>query len=78
MDQYADARAEVEPLSGKGLSHLEIQKLLYFADCIDPSFKLAYSQGSYGPYSDRARDLLLGVEGSFVSGFGDGADRSST
>ncbi|QLL08857.1 type II toxin-antitoxin system antitoxin DNA ADP-ribosyl glycohydrolase DarG [Mycobacterium vicinigordonae] len=75
MDQYAEARAEVEPLSGKGLSHLEIQKLLYFADCVDPSLKLAYSQGRYGPYSDRARHLVLDMEGNFVSGFGDGADR---
>lgn len=75
MDQYAEARAEVEPLSGDGLSHLEIQKLLYFADCVDPSLKLAYAQGKYGPYSDRARHLLIAMEGNFVSGFGDGADK---
>lgn len=75
MDQYAAARAEVEPLSGEGLSHLEIQKLLYFADTVDPSLKLAFSQGKYGPYSDRARHLLLGMEGNFVSGYGDGTDR---
>lgn len=75
MEQYAQARAEVEPLSGRGLSHLELQKLLYFADWVDPSLKLSYAQGSYGPYSDRARHVLLGMEGSFVSGFGDGADK---
>jgi len=75
MNRYADAHAEVEPHSGKGLSHLEIQKLLYFADTVYPSLNFQFSQGRYGPYSDRARHLLIEMEGAFISGFGDGNDR---
>jgi O-acetyl-ADP-ribose deacetylase (regulator of RNase III) len=75
MHRYADAHARVEPHSGKGLSHLEIQKLLFFADVVEPSLRFSFSPGRYGPYSDRARRLLGGIEGSYVSGFGDGSDR---
>jgi O-acetyl-ADP-ribose deacetylase (regulator of RNase III) len=75
MHRYAAAHGEIEPLSGNGLSHLEIQKLLYFANSVDPSLRLSFSQGRYGPYSDRARHLLVDMEGTFISGFGDGTDK---
>jgi O-acetyl-ADP-ribose deacetylase (regulator of RNase III) len=75
MNRYGEAHAEVEPHSGKGLSHLEVQKLLYFADSVDPSLNFQFSPGRYGPYSDRARHLLVEMEGAFITGFGDGNDK---
>lgn len=53
-------------------SHLEIQKLLYFANLAVPALKLDFSRGNYGPYSDAVRRLIQEMEGSFVEGFGDG------
>jgi O-acetyl-ADP-ribose deacetylase (regulator of RNase III) len=53
-------------------SHLEIQKLLYFANLAVPALELDFSRGNYGPYSDAVRRLIQDMEGSFVEGFGDG------
>lgn len=53
-------------------SHLEIQKLLYFANIAVPALKLDFSRGNYGPYSDAVRRLVQDMEGSFLAGFGDG------
>lgn len=53
-------------------SHLEIQKLLYFATLAVPRLRLNFTRGTYGPYSDAVRRLIQEMEGSFLDGFGDG------
>lgn len=51
-----------------GISHLEIQKLMYFANEADPDLALDFTPGRYGPYSERVRHLLQGMEGAFTVG----------
>jgi O-acetyl-ADP-ribose deacetylase (regulator of RNase III) len=75
MDQYFEGKSAIEPLSERSLSHLELQKLAYFADFFDPSLKLSFAPGRYGPYSDTLRKVVRDMEGSMLSGFGDGADK---
>ena len=74
---YVDQRQQAEPWEDpEGASHLEIQKLMYFANYLQPDLKLEFAQGRYGPYSERVRHLIQGMEGSFLTGFGDGADKA--
>ncbi|WP_100464615.1 type II toxin-antitoxin system antitoxin DNA ADP-ribosyl glycohydrolase DarG [Mycobacteroides abscessus] len=75
VDQYVSVRSAVDPLAGTGASHLEIQKLLYFASKALPIPNMAFTQGKYGPYSDSVRHMLQEMEGGFTCGFGDGDDR---
>ena len=71
--QYVHKRLAVEPWEApQGASHLEIQKLMYFAQLVMPSLKLRFERGIYGPYSDQVRHLIQEMEGAFLSGFGDG------
>ncbi|MGW4115022.1 type II toxin-antitoxin system antitoxin DNA ADP-ribosyl glycohydrolase DarG [Actinosynnema sp. NPDC004786] len=73
IENYARARQSVEPWeSFTGASHLEIQKLTYFAQLFLPQFNLKFEQGRYGPYSERTRHLVQEMEGTFLRGFGDG------
>lgn len=53
-------------------SHLEIQKLLYFAGVAVPNLGLRFDQGTYGPYSDAVRHEVQEMEGTHLIGFGDG------
>jgi O-acetyl-ADP-ribose deacetylase (regulator of RNase III) len=57
---------------------LEIHKLMYFMQEAGEPLKLRYVQGPYGPYAENLRHLLLAVDGHFISGFSDGADRPDT
>lgn len=75
MDQYVTARAAADPLAGKGTSHLEVQKLLYFANNVRPIARMKFAQNKYGPYSDQVRHMLKDLEGGFTAGYGDGDDR---
>lgn len=77
MSGYARKREQIEPWDdARGVSHLEIQKLMYFADIIDPTLRLDFSQGRYGPYSDKVRIVLQEMEGRYVDGFGDGTGKA--
>ncbi|HEY5883024.1 MAG TPA: hypothetical protein VIU11_29245 [Nakamurella sp.] len=74
IESYDASRAITEPWSGgQGVSALEIQKLMYFANLVAPSLKLKFSQGKYGPYSEQVRHQIQDMEGSFLRGYGDGA-----
>jgi O-acetyl-ADP-ribose deacetylase (regulator of RNase III) len=74
LQSYVARRAAVEPWEDhRGASHLEIQKLMYFANEIEPNLRLAFSQGRYGPYSERVRHLIQEMEGSLLEGHGDGS-----
>jgi O-acetyl-ADP-ribose deacetylase (regulator of RNase III) len=71
--RYLDQRRAMEPWEDPaGVSHLEIQKLMYFANDAEPTLRLDFAPSRYGPYSERVRHLLQGMEGSFTSGLGDG------
>jgi len=73
---YVERRHAIEPWEDlNGASALEIQKLMYFASIKEPKLGLRFVQGSYGPYSEQVRHLLQGMEGTFLSGYGDGSDR---
>ncbi|MGB8405906.1 MAG: macro domain-containing protein [Mycobacterium sp.] len=74
--RYMIRRGALEPWEdAAGASHLEIQKLMYFADVAEPSLNLSFVPGRYGPYSEKVRHLLQGMEGAYTTGFGDGSGR---
>jgi O-acetyl-ADP-ribose deacetylase (regulator of RNase III) len=54
---------------------LEVHKLAYFMQAVGEPLRLRYTKGQYGPYSENLRHVLLHVEGYFISGYADGADR---
>ncbi|SKT52102.1 RNase III inhibitor [Mycobacteroides abscessus subsp. abscessus] len=75
--RYLQLRRAVEPWEDSaGVSHLEIQKLMYFAGTVEPRLALAFEPGIYGPYSEKVRHLLLGMEGAYTQGFGDGTAKA--
>ncbi len=57
------------------VSLLEVHKLLYFAQEAGENLKLRYRKAPYGPYAENLRHALIEIEGYFVTGYGDGADR---
>jgi O-acetyl-ADP-ribose deacetylase (regulator of RNase III) len=72
--RYVQQRRAIEPWEDPaGVSHLEIQKLMYFADDAEPDLALDFTPGRYGPYSERVRHLLQSMEGTFTIGLGDGS-----
>jgi O-acetyl-ADP-ribose deacetylase (regulator of RNase III) len=74
MRRYLQQRQAMEPWEDPaGVSHLEIQKLMYFADGAEPSLALDFTPGRYGPYSERVRHQLQSMEGAFTIGLGDGS-----
>lgn len=76
LRKYVSQRQATEPWEDpRGASHLEIQKLMYFADYFEPKLGLEFSPGRYGPYSERVRHLVQSMEGGYLQGFGDGSDR---
>ncbi|MGV0050908.1 type II toxin-antitoxin system antitoxin DNA ADP-ribosyl glycohydrolase DarG [Mycobacterium colombiense] len=71
--RYLQQRRALEPWEDPaGVSHLEIQKLMYFANDAEPSLALDFTPGRYGPYSELVRHQLQGMEGTFTVGLGDG------
>jgi O-acetyl-ADP-ribose deacetylase (regulator of RNase III) len=73
LESYVARRAAVEPWEDQhGASHLEIQKLMYFANELEPRLQLDFQPGRYGPYSDKVRHLIQEMEGTFLQGHGDG------
>jgi O-acetyl-ADP-ribose deacetylase (regulator of RNase III) len=71
--RYLEQRRAMEPWEDPaGVSHLEIQKLMYFANAAEPGLDLAFAPSRYGPYSERVRHLLQVMEGGFTVGLGDG------
>lgn len=73
MLRYLHKRRATEPWEDPtGVSHLEIQKLMYFANSVEPALSLGFQPERYGPYSEKVRHLLIGMEGAYTTGFGDG------
>lgn len=76
MLAYSKRRQAIEPWEDVlGASHLEIQKLMYFASRMVPKMQLRFVRGQYGPYSDVVRIMLQEMEGCYLHGFGDGNDK---
>ncbi|WP_201408622.1 type II toxin-antitoxin system antitoxin DNA ADP-ribosyl glycohydrolase DarG [Mycobacterium paraintracellulare] len=77
MRRYLHRRRAAEPWEDPaGVSHLEIQKLMYFSNTVEPGLALEFEPGRYGPYSEKVRHLLLGMEGAYTTGFGDGTAKA--
>jgi O-acetyl-ADP-ribose deacetylase (regulator of RNase III) len=54
---------------------LEIHKLMYFMQESGQPLKLNYTTGLYGPYAENLRHVLTHIEGHFIVGYGDAADK---
>lgn len=54
---------------------LEVHKLMYFMQAAGEDLRLRYEKGPYGPYAENLRHVLNHIEGHFISGYGDAADR---
>ncbi|MEO7454328.1 MAG: macro domain-containing protein [Fimbriimonadales bacterium] len=64
MDSYSELAFEA--------THLEAQKLMYFMEAAGESFKEHFAKGEYGPYDQGMRHALVGMEGHYLRGFGEG------
>jgi O-acetyl-ADP-ribose deacetylase (regulator of RNase III) len=60
------------------VSLMEIHKLMYFMQESGEGLKLQFQKGPYGPYAENLRHVLSRIEGHFISGYGDAADRPNT
>jgi uncharacterized protein YwgA len=54
---------------------LEVHKLMYFMQEAGEPLRLNYQKAAYGPYAENLRHVLSHIEGHFISGYGDAADR---
>lgn len=54
---------------------LEIHKLMYFMQESGQDLRLKYTKGLYGPYAENLRHVLTHIEGHFIIGYGDAADK---
>lgn len=57
------------------VSLLEIHKLMYFMQVAGEPLKLKFRKGAYGPYAENLRHVLIQLEGHYISGYGDAADK---
>jgi O-acetyl-ADP-ribose deacetylase (regulator of RNase III) len=67
LTRYSERALEV--------SHVEVQKLLYFLQAAGEPLRLKYTKAHYGPYADNLRQALCRLEGHYLVGFGDGSAR---
>jgi O-acetyl-ADP-ribose deacetylase (regulator of RNase III) len=57
------------------VSLLEIHKLMYFMQEAGEPLNLKYEKALYGPYARNLRHVLNVIEGHFITGYGDAADK---
>lgn len=53
------------------LSHLEVQKLMYFFELTGETRSLNFEHQKFGPYSDKLRHVLNSIDGYYIDGFKD-------
>lgn len=70
MGQYA--------VVGYSLTLLEVQKLMYFLQEAGEDLKMPFAKAAYGPYADTLRHVLDKMDGHFIRGWGDGANKPET
>lgn len=56
-------------------SLLEVQKIAYFLQEVGEPLKLKYQKWTYGPYADNLRHVLAELDGHYLTGWGDGANK---
>lgn len=61
-------------LMDPAISLLEVHKLMYFAQEAGEPLRLKYVKAPYGPYAENLRHVLRAIEGTMLSGYGDGGD----
>jgi len=57
------------------VSLLEIHKLMYLTQEAGEHLRLKFEKGTYGPYATNLRHVLSLIEGHFITGYGDAADK---
>lgn len=57
------------------VSLLEIHKLMYLMQEAGEPLRLKFEKGLYGPYAKNLRHVLNELEGHFLTGYGDAADK---
>lgn len=57
------------------VSLLEVHKLAYFMEEAGEPLRLSYVKARYGPYAEKLRHVFRHIEGYFITGYADGADR---
>lgn len=65
-------------VAGYGMTLLEVQKLLYFLQEAGEDLKMPFAKAAYGPYADTLRHVLDKMDGHFIRGWGDGANKPET
>jgi len=68
MKRYVDAL--LDPF----VSLLEIHKLMYFLQEAGQPLRLKYEPMKYGPFATNLRQVLIKIEGHYLTGYGDGFD----
>jgi O-acetyl-ADP-ribose deacetylase (regulator of RNase III) len=53
---------------------LEIHKLMYFLQESGEPLRLKFEAGNFGPYARNLRQVMIRLEGHWLSGYGDGSD----
>ena len=67
--------ARYNGLVGRGATPIEVQKLSYLLERAGEPLNLGFAKGIYGPYSKTLEHVLSGLEGHYISGFGDRSQR---
>lgn len=57
------------------VSLLELHKLMYLMQEAGEPLRLTFEKGMYGPYAKNLRHVLNELEGHFLTGYGDAADK---
>lgn len=68
MDRYLAAL--LDPF----ITLLEVHKLMYFLQEAGEPLRLRFVKGSYGPYAENLRHVLVAIEGHLIAGYADGGD----
>ncbi|MFM8222669.1 MAG: Appr-1-p processing protein, partial [Planctomycetaceae bacterium] len=59
------------------ITRLEVLKLLYFLQHAGEPLRLRFTKGTFGPYAENLRHVLVAIEGHLISGDADGGDSPS-
>jgi O-acetyl-ADP-ribose deacetylase (regulator of RNase III) len=67
-------RRYLEGLLDPFVTLLEVHKLMYFLQESGQPLRLKFGAGSFGPYARNLRQVMIRLEGHWLSGYGDGSD----
>jgi O-acetyl-ADP-ribose deacetylase (regulator of RNase III) len=60
------------------LELLELHKLMYFLQEAGQPLRLKYEKKPFGPYAENLRQVLIRLDGHYISGYGAGSDNPRT